>query len=131
MFLCLFAFRNSHWGNRGFRDSAKIPLKKSSVIKNINWTEYAWIDLDNGEKIETTEFLIDGNLVLGKYDSRFNSLSGYFIYNSKSDSRKEFNTRDSFDEYTSANNLPTSDDLQGFLENYDRYWRGWRFLLLP
>ncbi|MEZ5043284.1 MAG: hypothetical protein R2828_25535 [Saprospiraceae bacterium] len=135
IFIGLFIWMFSFWGNHGFGDSARIPVGNKIAVENINWTEYGYIkkeQISNAVNIETTRFKITGNKILGNFDSDFYTYQNkYFIFNTENKSMLEFKTVKEFDLYTEKNNLPSSDELLSFRANYESYWHGWRFWLLP
>jgi len=49
----------------------------------------------------------------------------------KTDEMTEFKTESEFNKYAENNNLPNSNTLLSFRENYGNHWGGIRALLLP
>ncbi|MCI5057881.1 MAG: hypothetical protein MRY83_17340, partial [Flavobacteriales bacterium] len=50
VFIGLFAWMFSFWGNHGLGDSARIPVGNKIAVQNINWTEYAYIKIEQPNK---------------------------------------------------------------------------------
>ncbi|MCQ9640123.1 hypothetical protein MP478_12110 [Chryseobacterium sp. WG14] len=135
IYILLFIFMFTHWGNHGFGDSARIPLKKGLALENIDWVPVASIEdiqTENQSPLETTEFLIVSDKLLGNLQSNFYDYSNqYFILDLKSEELIEFENETKFDVYLYKNKLPDRSSLLGFEKNYNQYWSGWRFWLLP
>lgn len=135
IYISLFIFMFTYWGNHGFGDSAKIPIGYGIVVKNINWDGYGCLEgLETSDNfsIQMTKFLVVDNKLIGNLDSWFYSYqNAYFVYEMKPKKIREFGTQGEFDEYALANNLPTSEKLLTFEQNYRNRWSGWRFWLLP
>ena len=135
IYLLLFIWMYTYWGNHGFGDSARIPIGNGKVIKNINWSEYGYIEnirTSDNDKIETTKFRITNKKLIGNLDSWFYSYTNqYFLYEIRKNELVEFGRKLDFDKYAESNDLPTSSELLTFEQNYSKYWSGWRFWLLP
>lgn len=135
IYISLFFWMFSYWGSHGLGDSARIPIGNGYAIENINWTEHGFVrgvrTIDN-KKISMTRFkLIDGNLV-GNLESWFDGFeNNYFIFSLESGQLSEFVTKPELDNYLISRNLPKSKELYSFRENYNNYWLGWRFWMLP
>lgn len=133
--LTLFVFMFSYWGNHGLGDSPRIPIGGGLVVDNTNWTEYSYIEglktVDNID-VEMTKFKVVDNKLIGNLDSWFYEFeNSYFIYDLNQYEMKEFRNKNKLNDYLVANNLPLSEELMTFEENYRNYWSGWRFWLLP
>jgi hypothetical protein len=132
-FLLIYMF--TPYGNHGLGDSARIPISFTKEISNVNWTEFARINnvkSNEENEIEMTKFKIIDKIVCGNLNSSFYSYTNsFFIYNSNSEKLIEFNSQKEYDFFATQNNLPNSNELISFEENYRNYWSGWRFLFLP
>jgi len=133
--IILFIWMFTYWGNHGFGDFARIPIGNGYVVKNINWTEYGYIDqlkTSDGKEIEMTEFIVKNRKLIGNLDSWFEIFNNkYFAFDLKTEKLIEFDSKSELDEFAKRNNLPTSEELKSFKENYQEHWNGWRFWLLP
>ena len=131
----LFVHMFTPYGNHGLGDSARIPITFTKEISNVNWTEYGslnGIKSTEGNDIEVTLFKVENNCIYGNLNSGFYDYkNAYFIYDIETDNLKEFITEKEYNEYVTAKNLPKSNELKSFTENYRKYWSGWRFFLLP
>ena len=131
----LFFYMFTHWGNHGFGDSARIPLKNGLSIKNINWNNVAYIENikpKNGKELETSNFLLEDDYLIGNLNNNFYDYPNrFFVLNIKSKELVEFENESAFNSYLKKNNLPNSDKMLSFSENYHKYWSKWRLWLLP
>lgn len=133
LFLLFYMF--TPYGYHGLGDSARIPISFTKEISNINWTKYA--QLDNIKSIEDndiylTRFKIVNKTLCGNLDSDFFSYQNdYFVYDIDSEKLEEFQTETDYNKFAESKKLPKSHELKSFEENYNEYWSGWRFFLLP
>lgn len=131
----LFFFMFTYWGNHGLGDSARIPIGQGIAVKNINWTEYAYIeDIKTCDKIriEMTKFIVIEEKLIGNLESWFYSFkSSYFAYDMDKKELKEFYSLKEYNDFASKNDLPLANELRTFKQNYSDHWHGWRFWLLP
>lgn len=133
LFLLFYMF--TPYGYHGLGDSARIPISFTEEISNINWTKYA--QLDNIKSIEDndiylTRFKIVNNTLCGNLDSDFYDYqNSYFVYDIDSEKLEEFQTENDYNKFAESKKLPKSNELKSFEDNYQDYWSGWRFFLLP
>lgn len=135
IYLFLFIFMFTHWGNHGFGDSSRIPLSNGLILDNIDWNEVTYIEdirTENNTQLETTRFLITDDLLIGNLQSHFYDYPNkFFALNLNTKELKEFKDEPQFDNYLQQAQLPKRKDFLSFEENYHAYWNGWRFWLLP
>jgi hypothetical protein len=133
LFLLFYMF--TPYGNHGLGDSARIPVSFTKEISNVNWTEFGrFNDVKSSEKndLESTHFKVVNNFVCGNLKSDFYMYdNSYFIYDIKNEKLHEFANVNEYNEFAVNENLPKSNELKSFKENYSDYWNGWRFFLLP
>ncbi len=130
----LFFFMFTYWGNHGLGDGPRIPIGHGITVENVNWTEYGYLEIETSDniKIEMTKFKVVDNNLIGNLDSSFYDYNNsYFIYNMDNETLSEFNTKKDYDDFASENELPLSNRLLTFEENYHNRWSGWRFWILP
>ena len=121
IFILLFFYSQSHWGNHGLGDFSRIPLKYNKEI----------IQIDNSTIIETknTIFHIDSfyftnNLLFAKNENQF------IIWNLENDEIINFNSTTEF--YNELDNREIEKhDLADFKTHYAKYWNNYKFWLLP
>ncbi|MCG9792639.1 hypothetical protein [Flavobacterium algicola] len=126
--LLLLFYMFTPYGNHGLGDSARIPISFSKAVSNVDWTEESTIDdveTKDRSNLQAKEFKIIDEIVCGKYNNF------HFIYNSDKDKLEEFYTENEYNENAKLLDLPLSDELLSFKENYDEYWHNWRLFLLP
>ena len=135
IWLGLFFYMFTYWGNHGFGDGARIPIDYGLVVENINWNKYGrlrQIKTNDNTEIELTKFKIQNDILIGNLDSWFYSYkNSYFVYDMKNKKMTEFKNRFEYRDFASKNKLPSLDKLKTFRENYNKRWLGWRFWLLP
>lgn len=133
--LSLFIYMFSYWGNHGLGDGPRIPIGHGLTIDNTNWTEYGSIEeikTSENQPLEMTKFYVIDDELIGNLDSWFyNYQNVFFVLDLESQELKEFESKNSFDQYVKINNLPSSVNLLTFEQNYRNRWGGWRFWLLP
>ena len=131
----LFVFLFSYYGDHGLGDGPRVPIGHGLVVGNTNWDEYGYVDevlTSDGVSLQMTRFMVSDDKLLGNLDSWFDTFSNaYFIYDMDSEVLTEFATQREFDAYAQQYELPNSASLKTFAENYDDRWGGWWFWLLP
>ena len=131
----LFIFSFTYWGNHGLGDGPMIPIGHWETIENTNWNEYGYLKgqkTSDGHDIETTKFKVSNEKLCGNLKSWFYKFeNSYFVLDLKTDKMIEFKTESEFNEYAGNNQLPKSNELLTFGENYRNHWSGIRFLFLP
>lgn len=133
IFLLFYMF--TLYGNHGLGDSARIPISLTKEISTIDWTDYArlsGIKSVEMQDIDLTQFKIENNVLCGNLNSDFYEYrNSFFVYDIDSENMQEFKNEDDYNEFATIENLPKSNELKSFEENYNDYWSGWRFFLLP
>ena len=133
IFLLFYMF--TPYGNHGLGDSARIPISLTKEISNINWTNYGRLNgIKSTERndIYLTQFKVEKNILCGNLSSDFYDYkNSFFIYEIDSEKLQEFKDENEYNEFATNENLPKSNELKSFKENYSDYWSGWRFFLLP
>jgi energy-coupling factor transporter transmembrane protein EcfT len=132
--LLIYSF--TYWGNHGLGDSARVPVGYGYAVDNINWQ---WSSLkgfqnDNGGYLSVSHFLTSRNTFCGKFDKDhffYDYENAYFVLDMRSEELQEFATKEAYNKYAIKNNLPLTEELRTFEENYRHYFGGWRFWLLP
>ncbi|CAM3867224.1 MULTISPECIES: hypothetical protein [Flavobacterium] len=131
----LFIFSFTYWGNHGLGDGPMIPIGHWETIENINWNEYGYLKgqkTSDGIDIETTKFKVTNDKLSGNLKSSFYEFeNSYFVLDLKTDEITEFKTESEFNKYAAKNELPKSNELLSFEDNYRNHCSGIRFLLLP
>jgi len=135
IYIMLFFYMFTYWGNHGFGDSAKIPIGNGYLVKNINWTEYAFVEnvkTADGKILGMTKFLVLNDKLLGNLNDNFSFYENrFFLLDMNTGELQEFKTKQAFETHNKKNGLPNAIHLKSFNGNYHDYWGGWRFVLLP
>lgn len=133
LFLLFYMF--TPYGDHGLGDSARIPISFTKEISNINSSNYGKLNKVKSREhndIYLTKFIKVNNILCGNLDSDFYDYqNSYFVYYIDSEKLEEFETEKDYNKYVKSKNLPKSNELKSFEDNYQDYWSGWRFFLLP
>lgn len=122
--LLLIAFSFTYYGDHGFGDSPHIPLGHGETMVGDN--QFAsFTPKGKSEKIHVKAFALKGDNLSMAIDS------GYKVYNLKTKGVVNFSEGQMYDAFAFSYGLPLSLQLRGFRPQYDEYWSGWRFWLLP
>jgi hypothetical protein len=124
----LFFYMFTPIGNHGLGDCSKIPISFTKSLINIDCTEDTrlnGVNDKNGDDIEMKKFLIKGKIISGNYNNY------YFTYNFEDKTLNEFYKETEFNKNAEIQNLPKSNELLSFQDNYGNYWNTWRFWFLP
>jgi hypothetical protein len=86
---------------------------------------------ENDKRITTTNTCLEHKLI-GNLESRFYDYKhSLFVYDLKEKVFTAFKTTREYEDFAKKNNLPLTDKLRSFSENYLDYWGGWRAWFLP
>jgi len=119
----LFIFSFTYYGNHGLGDESSIPLGYS---KSMNASDgYAYFDLERGKQIDVDSFKIYNEHLC------FASKDKFYAYQMSTDKWWVFNSKKEYETYASSHHLPLVSEFKTFYPQYDVYWNGWRFWLLP
>lgn len=119
----LFIFSFTYYGNHGLGDESSIPL---GYWKSMSASDgYAYFNLKPGKQIRIDNFAIDNNHLC------FSSQNEFYDYQLNSGKWEEYNSKDAYEKHASLNHLPSTNEFKYFYSQYDNYWSGWRFWLLP
>jgi hypothetical protein len=118
----LFIFSFTYYGNHGLGDEANIPIGHAKTINSSDG--YAYLNM------ERTQISIDSFLVRNDHLC-FASKNDYYDYQLPSGKYVKYSSRQEYEAYAKKNHLPLVNDFKTFYPQYDAYWNGWRFWLLP
>ncbi|QEM09438.1 hypothetical protein [Mucilaginibacter rubeus] len=122
--LLLIVFSFTYYGDHGLGDSSRIPLGHGEAILENDQSAY-FEPKDKSEQIHVKVFALKGDNLCMAVDS------GYKVYNLKTKGVVNFSEGQMYDAFAFSYGLPLSLQLRGFRPQYDEYWNGWRFWLLP
>jgi energy-coupling factor transporter transmembrane protein EcfT len=122
--ILLFVFSFTYYGNHGLGDESRIPLGHGEVMRASDQFAF-FVPKGKSEQIHVDTYLLKGDNLCMSIDS------GYKVYNLKTKGVVNFSEGQMYDAFAFSYGLPLSLQLQNFKSQYDKYWGGWRFWLLP
>jgi len=130
IFLGLFFFMFSYYGDHGLADSARIPIGHHREIGQTDIMSH--IEPKNKGIIYINEFIITDDYVYGTLEKQNLDLNhNYFVYDLKLNTVQLFDQIIPFNSFLTSKNVSQESPYQTFGEHYNQYWNGWRFWLLP
>ena len=131
----LFVYSFTYWGNHGLGDTYRIPLGNSKVLESINAMEYAdLLDVMNssGQRVEMSKFAFTEEVLVGNCDDWFYDVPcSFFAYEIASENLLEFPDSSSYMTSALKHGWPTLEEHGTYEQNYRKHWSGWRYWLLP
>lgn len=124
IFIILFCWQFTYWGNHGLGDFSRIPLGDDKEIKQIDINSF--IELKENYPIYIDSFAISNEHFYGKISDFGNQSDEKLIVWNLSD-----NTIDSSSLGEKDISIPKDLDFISFRDAYKNYWNGWRFWFLP
>lgn len=121
----LFIFSFTYYGNHGLGDDSYIPLGHGEVMSAGDLTSYFEPNIPKSEQIYVNSYEISHDILCAKSDSF------YFVYPLQTKKISRFKSEKDYHKFAVKTDLPTADQFKDFLTQYDQYWSGWRFWLLP
>ena len=119
----MFMFSFTYYGNHGLGDEANIPL---GHWKSMNSGDgYAYLTLKSGNQIDVDSFFVYNDHLC------FASEHAYYSYQLESGKLNKYSNKCEYEIYASTHRLPMVSKFKTFYPQYDAYWNGWRFWLLP
>jgi len=122
--LLLIVFSFTYYGNHGLGDESRIPLGHGEAMQERDQFAY-FTPKGTNKQVHVKTFVLKGDNLCMSVDS------GYKVYNLKTKGVVNFSEGQMYDAFAFSYGLPLSLQLQGFKSQYDEYWSGWRFWLLP
>lgn len=122
--LSLVVFSFTYYGNHGLGDDSRIPLGHGEAIEQGDQFAY-FTPKGTNKQVHVKTFVLKGDNLCMSVDS------GYKVYNLKTRGVVNFSEGQMYDAFAFSYGLPLSLQLQSFKSQYDEYWNGWRFWLLP
>jgi hypothetical protein len=119
----MFVFSFTYYGDHGLGDEASLPLGHGIAMNSSDG--YPFLYLEPNNQINIDSFLVRNNHLC------FTSKNNYYDYQLASGKWDRYNSKEEYETYASAHNLPRVKELKTFYPQYAAYWNGWRFWLLP
>ena len=129
--IVLIGWANTHWGNHGWGDVARLPLPEGKAIRTLNGNITS---LDQGHhEVWVNSFAIypDAGYVVGlTSDNPVDSFLPYFVWDLKTGVIAFQQNSEGIAAKLPDQNLPPQSDLDTFWNHYLAYWGGLRAYLL-
>ncbi|MHA4895763.1 hypothetical protein ACXZ1K_13500 [Pedobacter sp. PWIIR3] len=119
----MLVFSFTYYGDHGLGDEANLPLGNGRTMNSSDGNAYFYL-------LPETQVSIDSFLVRNEHLC-FVSEDGFYDYHLESGKWEKYNSRKEYDAFSSAHNLPQVNEFKTFYPQYNTYWNGWRFWLLP
>lgn len=133
IFIVLFVFSLTYWGNHGLGDGARIPIGNFKEVEEINGID-AYIEPENYPYglMKVHSFVKSGNFLTGKTEvSTVHRPKPFFSWNLSKDKIIFFDSENQYNLFAKNNNLPKSTEFKTFRQSYKEYWGGIKFWMLP
>lgn len=122
--ISLIVFSFTYYGNHGLGDESRIPLGHEEAMEESDQFAY-FVPKGKSEQIHVDTYLLKGDNLCISVDS------GYKVYNVRTKGVVNFSDEPMYNAFAVSYGLPLSRHLKDFRSQYDEYWSGWRFWLLP
>ena len=125
IYISLFLFMISHWGDRGLADYARLPLQHKKKVVQIDGSS-TYLEDKEGHQIGISDFFYDNNCLYAKIDNQYKE-GEYVVWKLENATWEIILTKDEYSE----KGYPTEDNFKNFHQHYYERWSGWKFWLLP
>jgi hypothetical protein len=124
MYGLLFIFSFTYYGNHGLGDDSYIPLGHGETMEAGDLNAYF---SPNGKiaQLQVKAYQVKGNNLCMSVDS------GIVVYDLNTKQIINFNEISKYNKYAFTHHLPRYIEFLDFFKQYDVYWSGWRFWILP
>lgn len=122
--LLLIVFSFTYYGNHGLGDESRIPLGQGETMKEGDQFAY-FTPKGTSKQVHVKSYVLKGDNLCMSVDS------GYKVYNLRTKGVVNFSDEPMYNAFAVSYGLPLSRHLKDFRSQYDEYWSGWRFWLLP
>jgi hypothetical protein len=123
IFILLFIWQFTYWGNHGLGDSSRIPLGFGKEIKQIDASSY--IEPKKNHTIGIQSFSVLDNQFYG-----LTSEEMLITWNLETNTVTSYQSKEDYIE-TEKTAIPSGKQFSTFWGAYKNHWNGWRFWLLP
>jgi hypothetical protein len=126
IFLLLFIFMFTYWGNHGLGDDSYLPVGHFQTVYQSD--EFDYLEDKHDTQLNISNFTYDANNLYAEAGrDMFGKVAGdYLVWNLKNNIWKFY----SKDQYLNSK-YPLPITFLSFNDQYNNYWSGWRFWLLP
>lgn len=129
--LTIFSF--TYWGDHGLGDSARIPIGHFKEVSEINGTQ-SYIEPGDYKYgvLMLHSFSKSNSHLVGKTEiSPVDNPKTFFSWDLAADEVVFFDSEKEYNSFASEYKLPEISEFKSFGENYQDYWGGLKFWLLP
>ena len=126
IYVLLFIFMFTYWGDHGLGDDSYLPVGNFGVVYQSD--EFDYLEDKHGTQLNISNFTYDANNLYAEAGrDMFGKVAGdYLVWDLKNNIWKFY----SKDQYLNSK-YPQPGTFLPFNDQYDNYWSGWRFWLLP
>lgn len=128
VYVVLFVFMFTYWGNHGLGDSYYIPIGHYKVVDQGD--ETAYIENAKTNQLEIGKFSYDDRYLYAEIANKNQINNDYVVWNLQTD-RWQTYSANSYLALSKANKTISPANFKNFNDYYDEYWSRWRFWLLP
>ena len=121
----LLVFSFTCYGDHGLGDEANIPLPHWETMDSGDGNAYFNPNGKLYDQISVDSFLVRNDHLCMASDTLI------FDYQLKTSELKKFATSKLYDAYAMAHHLPIKKEFRKFWPQYNDYWSGYRFWMLP
>ncbi|SEP04829.1 hypothetical protein [Mucilaginibacter sp. OK283] len=123
VYASLFVFSFTYYGNHGLGDADNIPLGYGETMEAGDLLPYFCPKGKN--QVAVKNYLVRGDKLCAT------TYYGVMVYNLNTKQLKDFNSDEQYNAYAENHDLPPTGQMLGFEQQYNEYWSGWRFWVLP
>lgn len=130
IWIVLFVFMFTYWGDHGLGDSSKIPVGHYKVINCGSLIPY--VTVDNNEQIHFKTFTYDSEKLYASSPVKSDGTEyAFLVYDFVKDEVQFYNTNEEYLIAAKILGYPEPDKFENFRRHYHKYWNWWKFCLLP
>jgi len=128
VYLILFVFMFTYWGDHGLGDDSKIPISHYKSVYQSD--ETAYIENKKGTQVEIGKFSYNDKYLYAEISDTAQIKGDYLVWDLQTDEWKPYPAK-TYLALSETNQAVSSGIFKDFLYFYNGYWSGWRFWLLP
>ena len=134
--ISFFLYSFSYWNYSGLGDYFCIPIGNEYVVSAIDACENSFIQTskdNNAKQTYINNFAIVDHKVCGEFLGYNNTtnVDTYIVFDSETESIKEFNSKENYSVFAQKNKLPSVDQFKDFGTNYNKYWNSNKNWFVP
>jgi len=130
LWLALFIYLFTYWGDHGFGDTSILPIGHHKVVNRIN-SESSYIEDQHGKQLTIERFLYSEDYLFAVISKDFEQNKNDLVVWDLKTSKWKFYQKQDYLIIANQNNYPLPGNFKDYDYQYNKYWNGWRFWLLP